>query len=591
MPERRREATRAGDARVDGRAPRRHRERHAAGRRRPLRGQARRRRRGRRRGRRASPTATTSSRARCCYRARRRRRVAAKSPMSRSATTAGAAHFTVDRARPLRYTVAAGSIHSVVAHDFARADRRRGHRATDADAAARAHGTRRASRAAATLRERARLRAARAPALATLADARACRARRRPLARRRSIASARASRSWYELFPRSAARRAGHARHASPTSRRACRTSRRWASTCSTCRRSIRSAARERKGRNNALGAEPDDVGSPWAIGAAEGGHTAIHPELGTLEDFRRLRRRRARRSASRSRSTSRSSARPTIRTCKRASGVVPQAARRHDPVRREPAEEVPGHLSVRLRDRRLARAVGGAARACSTFWIGAGRAHLPRRQPAHQAVRVLGVGDRARSSASIPTSIFLAEAFTRPKVMHRLAKLGFTQSYTYFTWRNTQAASSTEYFTELTQAAGARVLPAQLLAEHARHPARVPAVRRPRRRSWRALVLAATLGANYGIYGRRSSCWSTRRASPAARSTSTRRSTSCGTGTSTAPTACADFIARVNRDPPRAIPRCSATASLRFHADRQRPAHRATRKSTPDGRTSCSSS
>ena len=61
---------------------------------------------------------------------------------------------------------------------------------------------------------------------------------------------------------------------------------------------------------------------------------------------------------------------------------------------------------------------------------------------PHTKPFRVLGVADRARSSATTPTSIFLAEAFTRPKVMYRLAKLGFTQSYTYFTWRNTQARS-----------------------------------------------------------------------------------------------------------------------------------------------------
>ena len=74
------------------------------------------------------------------------------------------------------------------------------------------------------------------------------------------------------------------------------------------------------------------------------------------------------------------------------------------------------------------------------------------------------------------PDVIFLAEAFTRPKVMHRLAKLGFTQSYTYFTWRNTKQ-ELTEYFTELDPGSGARLFPAQRLAEHARHPARSTAV------------------------------------------------------------------------------------------------------------------
>ena len=70
----------------------------------------------------------------------------------------------------------------------------------------------------------------------------------------------------------------------------------------------------QRKGRNNALVAEPDDVGSPWAIGADEGGHTAILPALGTLDDFRRLVAKARATSASRSRWTSRSSARPTTR-------------------------------------------------------------------------------------------------------------------------------------------------------------------------------------------------------------------------------------------------------------------------------------
>ena len=99
------------------------------------------------------------------------------------------------------------------------------------------------------------------------------------------------------------------------------------------------------------------------------------------------------------------------------------------------------------------------------------------------------------------PDVIFLAEAFTRPHVMHRLAKLGFTQSYTYFTWRDTKE-ELTEYFTELARGRRARVLPAQLLAEHARHPALPPAERGRSRSSASACVLAATLAANYGIYG-----------------------------------------------------------------------------------------
>ncbi len=98
------------------------------------------------------------------------------------------------------------------------------------------------------------------------------------------------------------------------------------------------------------------------------------------------------------------------------------------------------------------------------------------------------------------PETIFLAEAFTRPKVMHQLAKLGFTQSYTYFTWRNTKA-ELIEYFTELSQGGAREFFRANLwpntpdiLPEQLQYGGRPAFIAR--------LVLAATLGANYGIYG-----------------------------------------------------------------------------------------
>jgi len=95
---------------------------------------------------------------------------------------------------------------------------------------------------------------------------------------------------------------------------------------------------------------------------------------------------------------------------------------------------------------------------------------------------------------------IFLAEAFTRPKVMHRLAKLGFTQSYTYFAWRNTKQ-ELTEYFTELAQGEGREYFrpncwpnPPDILTEYLQFGGRPAFMAR--------VVLAATLSANYGIYG-----------------------------------------------------------------------------------------
>ena len=84
---------------------------------------------------------------------------------------------------------------------------------------------------------------------------------------------------------------------------------------------------------------------------------------------------------------------------------------------------------------------------------------------------------------------------------MHRLAKLGFTQSYTYFTWRNTKQ-ELTEYFTELAHGPGARLLPSELLAEHAGHPARAPAVGGRAGVRDRGSCWPPTLAANYGIYG-----------------------------------------------------------------------------------------
>ena len=126
-------------------------------------------------------------------------------------------------------------------------------------------------------------------------------------------------------------------------------------------------------------------------------------------------------------------------------------------------------------------------------------RAGLPRRQPAHQAAPVLGVADRARSTRSTRDVVFLAEAFTRRAMMRQLAKVGFTQSYTYFTWKNARW-ELTEYVDEL---AGARrgVLPAQLLRQHAGHPQRLPRRTAARPAFYTRFMLAATLSPTYGIY------------------------------------------------------------------------------------------
>ena len=206
-----------------------------------------------------------------------------------------------------------------------------------------------------------------------------------------STASGRASRL-VRVLSALGRRRAGRARHVRATSKRGCRTSPTWASTCCTCRRSIRSAATQRKGPNNALDAQARRRRQPVGDRRAQKAATrrSIPSSARSTTSSGSSRRRASARHRDRARHRVPVLARPSVRAG--ASRVVPAAARRHDPVRREPAEEVPGHLSVRLRERRLAGAVGGAAERLRVL-DRAGRARLPRRQPAHQAVPRSGSG------------------------------------------------------------------------------------------------------------------------------------------------------------------------------------------------------
>ncbi len=148
-----------------------------------------------------------------------------------------------------------------------------------------------------------------------------------------------------------------------------------------------------RKGRNNA--ARRRRRATPAARGRsarAEGGHDAVHPELGTLADFERLvAAARDARHRDRARLRDPVLARPPV--ADRAPGVVPPPPGRHAEVRREPAQALPGHLQRQLRQRRLAGAVGRRCATSSLFWVERGRADLPGRQPAHQADRRSGSG------------------------------------------------------------------------------------------------------------------------------------------------------------------------------------------------------
>jgi len=252
-----------------------------------------------------------------------------------------------------------------------------------------------------------------------------------------------------------------------------------------------------RKGKNNALVAGPDDPGSPWAIGAAEGGHKAIHPQLGTLEDFRRL------------------AAKAQERGIEVALDLAFQCTPDHPYVKEHPewfrhrpdgsiqyAENPPKkYQDIYPFDFETAhwRTLWEELKSVVLFWIDQGvrifRVDNPHTKPFSFWQWLIGEVKR-----DYPEVIFLAEAFTRPKVMSRLAKLGFTQSYTYFAWRNTKR-ELTQYFTELTTTEAREYFRPNLwpntpdiLTEYLQLGGRPAFMTR--------LVLAATLGANYGIYG-----------------------------------------------------------------------------------------
>lgn len=202
-----------------------------------------------------------------------------------------------------------------------------------------------------------------------------------------------------------------------------------------------------RKGKNNALTAGPDDVGSPWGIGSAAGGHTAIHPDLGTLADFEQLRQQAARQGM------------------ELALDLALQCSPDHPWVSEHPewfrhradgsiryAENPPKkYQDIYPLDFETDawQSLWQAVLDIVQFWIDRGvrifRVDNPHTKPFAFWEWLIG-----QVHASHPDVLFLAEAFTRPKTMYRLAKLGFTQSYTYFTWR-TEKQELGDYLTEVS--------------------------------------------------------------------------------------------------------------------------------------------
>ena len=178
---------------------------------------------------------------------------------------------------------------------------------------------------------------------------------------------------------------------------------------------------------------------------------------------------------------------------------MVRLAAGRHDQVRRESAEEVRGHRQRRTSTAAPIPRIWYALRDIVLFWCDKGvkifRVDNPHTKPMPFWEWMIG-----EVREKYPDAIFLAEAFTRPKVMKRLAKVGFSQSYSYFTWRNTKA-ELTEYLTELTKRPVAPLHAAELFRQHARHQP-VLSCRRAGAPGFRIrAVLAATLAGNYGVY------------------------------------------------------------------------------------------
>ncbi len=252
-----------------------------------------------------------------------------------------------------------------------------------------------------------------------------------------------------------------------------------------------------RKGRNNSLDPSPGDVGSPWAIGAAEGGHDAILSELGTLRDFRRLVERAAERGI------------------EIALDIAFQCSPDHPWVSEHPewfkkradgsfqyAENPPKkYQDIYPFDFESAqwREMWQALAGVFEYWVAQG-VRIFRVDNPHTKAFAFWEWAIARVRAMEPGVIFLSEAFTRPKVMHRLAKLGFSQSYTYFTWRNSKR-ELTEYFTELSKGPGREYFRANVWPNT---PDILPAALQFGGRAvfMARVALAATLGANYGIYG-----------------------------------------------------------------------------------------
>jgi starch synthase (maltosyl-transferring) len=252
-----------------------------------------------------------------------------------------------------------------------------------------------------------------------------------------------------------------------------------------------------RKGPNNAAEAGPDDVGSPWGIGGEAGGHKSIHPKLGTMDDFRSLVRA------------------AKLRGIELAMDIAFQCSPDHPYVHDHPewfrkrpdgtiqyAENPPKkYQDIYPFDFETPawHSLWEELKSIFEFWIEKG-ARIFRVDNPHTKPFAFWEWVISELRRDHPDVLYLAEAFTRPKVMSRLAKVGFSQSYTYFAWRDTKW-ELTKYFTELNQTPLRDFFRPNLwpntpdiLPESLQIGGRPAFMSR--------LVLAATLAGNYGVYG-----------------------------------------------------------------------------------------
>jgi starch synthase (maltosyl-transferring) len=251
-----------------------------------------------------------------------------------------------------------------------------------------------------------------------------------------------------------------------------------------------------RKGRNNQTAAGPGDPGSPWAIGSDAGGHTAIEPALGTLDDFDRFVRATAERGmeVALDFAIQCSPDHPWVREhpewfYHRADGTIRYAE--------NPPKKYEDIFPLNF-DTVEWKSLWDALRDVVRFWIAHGvrifRVDNPHTKPVGFWTWLI-----ESIQADHPDVIFLAEAFTRPPMMQALAKRGFTQSYTYFTWRTTKA-ELVAYLTELTRSDAAAYFRPNFFANTP--DILPPLLQRGGPPAFMSrLVLAATLSPAYGIY------------------------------------------------------------------------------------------